>query len=51
MSVFALLTLRKLHVNHDLILDKHSKREEGGNIELGFKDILSFVSLTGDTLY
>ncbi len=29
-SVFALLTLRKLHVNHDLISERQSKREEDG---------------------
>ncbi len=38
-SVFALLTLRKLHVNHDLISERQSKREEDGNTELDFKDI------------
>ncbi len=38
-SVFALLTLRKLHVNHDLISERQSKREEDGSTELGLEDI------------
>lgn len=38
-SVFSLFTLRKLHVNHDLISDKRAKREEG--VELGFEDKFS----------
>ncbi len=38
-SVFALLTLRKLHVNHDLISERQSKREEDGNTELGLENI------------
>lgn len=44
-SVFSLLTLRKLHVNNHLISVKQSKREEDGNAELGFEE-LSVISIT-----